>query len=262
MVLENPDDRRVIKFLVNLMIISMISFPFLFYPVVIMYPCNPPFLGSWLSECTQEIETRPPLIISLFLAFLDMLVYYLVDCDFNFNSTLVCLVIANICLAEYFVEKFLGKSDSTVTQKLKDYQSLQVLIKMQNFCCRQFLTPYTITWACWIHILMTFGANESGRNAPLPMLFNMGVGSTDAFLICLLITSKAAKVFGTSVSTLRILKYKCARDKLQRKQFASLVTARIYFHNNYVDQTTPIVIQDFCVNQIVSITLINAELRH
>jgi len=133
------------------MLFNMVPFPIFYYPVVLMYPFNPPFLGSWLKECSGEIESWPPFIVTSVVALFDMCMYFVVDADFNFNSTFV-LLIANICLANYFSHIFYSGKESKTSELLKEYQGLQILIKMQNYCCREVMTPLTIVWATWIHI--------------------------------------------------------------------------------------------------------------
>lgn len=86
-------------------------------------------------------------------------------------------------------------------------------------------------------------------------------GRYDSFYFCVAITtmlffSIGAQINGRSMSWL-IQQRRVCKKKESRRKLRAMASLRIEFGNNFVEPWTPLVVQEFCINETVSFQLLD-----
>jgi hypothetical protein len=102
-------------------------------------------------------------------------------------------------------------------------------------------------------------AGISGQGQDNPFLFLLIVVILIDMIIGTLIMSTTGRNVSQASEELLNNWMKSARptDKLRRKRLQAMRLICIRFAGKYIDRDTPIVIQDFCINQTVSLLLMS-----
>lgn len=98
------------------------------------------------------------------------------------------------------------------------------------------------------------------REIPMPVFLIFPVILVDASVNNILVFTLASWVFNSSVKYLKGVEKMTLQFRSQsliRKQLKSCGTLKIKFGSNFIDNGTPLVIQNFCLNQTMSIILIH-----
>ncbi len=151
--------------------------------------------------------------------------------------------------------KNLADSGAAIEDQILGYRKIQIYEKTLNSCIRYriFLTlalldPLFQVSVGYALILVT----DSGN---IFILALYGLIYCVMFSVSLLIFSVTGLVNQVSwywIATRRVI---CTR-KVVRKAMRCLVPVRIQFGNNFVEPVTPLVVQEFCVRQTVSLLLL------
>lgn len=94
---------------------------------------------------------------------------------------------------------------------------------------------------------------------PMPVFLIFPIILVDAMTTNILIFTLASWVFNSSTKSLKKLDLttlQYARRSVVRKQLKSCGTLKIKFGSNFIDKGTPLVIQNFCLDQTMSLILI------
>jgi len=137
------------------------------------------------------------------------------------------------------------------------YKSILILEKDMNTTFKFTAIPGMVYGLWAIEILAFYGTVKS-----VPQFFS-NVFLSSLFLIVFISTSFAAVIgntlgsmsFTESHKLLRQWK-RISRDKVRRREVKALYAARLRVGDNYFEQTTPLVAQDFIANQTASLILL------
>jgi len=144
-------------------------------------------------------------------------------------------------------------------RKLKLYRALTCLENIVNDV-NKYTTIPSIVCSPWIlQILCLYGTFKTGHmitHTPAMFLFfmtayiNMAVGS-------IVVDTVASRVFTDSKTLLGLWRKTVPSwSKYSMKQLTALVPARIRFGDNFINQSTAIVVQNFVISQTVSLIII------
>ncbi|XP_035711269.1 uncharacterized protein LOC118436774 [Folsomia candida] len=151
---------------------------------------------------------------------------------------------------------FIRKCEAGLTSQI-EYRKVQMFEKILNACTRNTIFLKTALLTPSLQIFVSF--------AVITMHLSNQVDSlvTAMFLLIYLfdlaftlqIFSSAAKVNTASRKWIKSCKGKNTK-KIERKIHKSLAPLRLMFGNNFVEVLTPLVVQEFCVTQMISFLLI------
>jgi hypothetical protein len=255
--------------------ISFSALPFVYFPALVMFPCHPPFSGSWLPACNDDMkmvsgQSKISLLIVIGLGTVDTLVFWNILQDVLFHA--VYMVVASMsCFLEYLHivrneihEISIRTSKGTRCKENNDnlciYNGIVLLNKLIISRCGKILFPATFCGPWVLQILYLFATIRSIEGLHKnPFLFPLFCsGSINVVIISFLLSSFGSKIYTTSVSMKDEWTQKARKrnDKLARRRAKSLLPVYIKLGGNFIDRTTPILIEDFCVNQTVSLLLL------
>lgn len=171
--------------------------------------------------------------------------------NFGFN-------VKNIVFSISYPAHFLKSRPINITQILKFYRELQLIGIQVNICFRTMLFPCLLA-GCSIEVILslyiTIRFHSQLGQSPLISVFPLIL--LNSFVATFLGTSIAANVNSKSsklVERLMIVS-KSRRNTLMRRKIDSLFPISVRFSSNFVDNTTPIIILHFCIEQAVSLLI-------
>jgi len=137
------------------------------------------------------------------------------------------------------------------------YRSILILEKNLNTTFKHTAIP-GIVYGLWtVEILVFYGAIKSVpqffSNPTLSSLFIMGL--FDITVACVWGNTMASKMYMESHKLLLLWK-RNARNKIRKREIKALYPARFRVGDCYIDQSTPLVAQNFIANQTISLILL------
>lgn len=142
------------------------------------------------------------------------------------------------------------------------YQNLQVAKKLTNSCLWSHMFPCIALISPCPEILGGFSVVKLHSFLEIEhlVLIIIIVFACASFNICMLIFSGAGSIYSQSKRWLIIAKKECCYQtalSIERREIKSMMALRIWFRNNYLDNLTSLVIQDFCMGQTISLLLLS-----
>lgn len=224
-------------------------FPILIAVQIFMIPCQLPFIGSiLLNSCSGW--TNDFVMIRLGLSVFEFVNTALVLVP-PIPYILFVLVSAIMLL---WNECAMAHGD----QSTMKYRNLQVLEKLVNSCVRYRILP-VLTGVCPIvqifagYIITKF--HSSMKISHLVFIMIMDYFCT---LYSVMVLTAAGSIYAKSSGWIEKAKNACSKDKekkIRRREIRSMMPIRIWFGSNFVDTLTALVIEDFCIGQIISLLL-------
>lgn len=142
-------------------------------------------------------------------------------------------------------------------QNILAYRELQVLNRVMNSILLTKVTPTMVSVAPAIQVFGQYVCIMLHKEIPYPQFILFPVTVWNSFACNMFFLSFASAMFGRSERVLKRMRGLSANKKIRRKVRASW-ELRLKFGSNYVDQGTPLVIQDFCILQTVNLILMSA----
>lgn len=141
---------------------------------------------------------------------------------------------------------------------ISDYRELQVLEKIVNAVIRDikfatfgYFFPGVQLFSCFVAITLSHDPDAN--------IFRIGL-FVAPYLAAVTLTLVTFSVAGNviPISGEWILRYKeRSKSALSKRICRSLAPLRIQFGNNFVEQLTPLVLQEFCIRQTASLLLLS-----
>lgn len=246
------------------------TFPILITVTGLIFPCKPPLLGS--------------------------IVYHFLDQDCRvWNYDIICFDVKKVAIAllEFLISKhgtvsglhyavyslvngiiyLILKFNQIVEIRasIMKFREVQVLENFLNGNIRSRLFPIAMGVIPVVQIFVGFvilklSNVEEGKSLDWLKLGMFGMVYLEVLSFNLIAVSAGAKLYdGTqkwlqgqrSARIVGIEEIDFRRAKVMRKGWKSCRPLRLQFGNNYVDRLTPLVIQEFCAVQTMSLILLN-----
>lgn len=223
-----------------------------------MFPCSPPFIGSFLESCCCRVHgdaSSLGTVKKLTLASVDFLLSLYLTIPGGFYISIV-LFSGTACLWSYI--KTVRRS-RVFALDLHTYKKLQMLETLYTSSNAKRNLPTFLTGVPGIQIFSAFVCIRLQREVDMPQFSLFPLLYLDGILLTIVYLSLASSVYVSSNGLIERWKKhrKCRRSKYIRKTLRSLRPLKIKFRNNFVDQCTPIVVQDFIITQTASLLLLS-----
>ncbi|XP_035700938.1 uncharacterized protein LOC118433405 [Folsomia candida] len=225
----------------------------------VFLPCQPGLFSSII--CTEgHVFAFPPLWktgILIFFAILEFVVYMQVGLGGMYYIVTVLLTGVTFLWIECVT--FIRKWEQGLAT-LIEYRKVQMFEKVLNACTRNRIFLKTALLTPSLQIFLSFAVITMYRSnqvdSPIMAMFLL------VYLLNLAFTlqtfSSAAKVNMASQKWVDSCKGRTT-SKFERKMHKSLAPLRLMFGNNFVEVLTPLVVQEFCVRQMMSFLVIMSK---
>ncbi|OXA48160.1 hypothetical protein Fcan01_16887 [Folsomia candida] len=265
-------DKLMVAFL-QLLETTAILIPTIVIAIQLHNPCALPFLGSLSHYCSKGIWTAPPDWVHVFMLTTDFWIWlhFIYDGSFYIIYAFMVGIVCMVDYLEYFEKMALeiqnsGSSRASLEEHLDKvlhtYKCLRLLEKTINHAMKGQLVPAMIGVCPQIQVFSMFVCIKLYSKIPMPGFLIFPLVMFDSSVNNLVIETLAAKVNTNSVKFLSDLNrgLKSFPNKSShRKEMRACTAAKIQFGQNFVDKGTPLVIENFCFNQTVSLLLLNSR---
>ncbi|OXA42525.1 hypothetical protein Fcan01_22913 [Folsomia candida] len=268
-------DKVMVAFL-RLLEMTAFLFPLLVVAIQLHNPCALPFLGSWSPYCVDGDWIPPPLLVHALMLLADFWVWlhFVYDGSFYFVYAYMTSMVAMLDYLEHF-EKLIrepriyprpkkvpsGPLECRVTRALRTYRCIRLIEKIMNYSMKGQLVPAMIGIVPLIQVFTQFVCIKLYSEIPLPGFLIFPMLLLDSAIVNLVIETMAANVHTNSVRLLAELNFELKslpRRSKFRKELEACTATRIQFGQNFVDKGTPLVIENYCISQTVSLLLLNS----
>ncbi|OXA42129.1 hypothetical protein Fcan01_23152 [Folsomia candida] len=237
---------NLMKLLIRIAETSAVVVPFLQLILLQFAPCTPPFIFSTIPNCSvtvSKINWIVRLAVHIFETWMSLQMVF--GCTVNIFYVLFSGV---ICILFYFriIEK-----------------SLQILEKSFNGYPMNRVVPVMVFGIPSIEIITLFVVINFYQDIALPGFLVFPLLWMNTTLCNIVAFTSASLVHTVSEKTLIALKNRMVTINLSRGRKGSIINRelkacsvlKVKFGSNYIDRGTPLVIQNFCINQTMSLTL-------
>lgn len=228
-------------------------FPLAMATLVFINPCQPPLLGYLINFAKSNNLCVPGSygITSRFLLAAWEALFILYTYINIFQYGVVNFMTGLLFLWEASRRVLLTRKFST------EYRMLQVFESLLNSTVRYRVWPALTAYLPALHVLGAVACIKFHKHLALPnFVFVISVSIIVAVTELIFYTG-CSKIYGNSLSWLSCVKSGGMKmNKVERKMVRSMQPLRIWFGSNFVDELTPLVIQNFCTDQTVSVLLL------
>ncbi|XP_035707910.1 uncharacterized protein LOC118435654 [Folsomia candida] len=219
---------------------------------VIVDHCAPPFLGAYFLKCPICSGPNPKVNYATWIPMLMMDFYFVFTIMHKGFFYPIHVVFPTTGRMVDYLEIIIRNSSS---ESLRLYRGVQILEAQLNDYARIRVMPAFMSGVPFVEVLSLFVIIKLHDQVPLPgfLLFPEGFITAGSALI---VYETVAAILNTkSVQTIDIWKQRFSRGKAKRREVKSLRPLMVKFGSNYIDKGTPLITQDFCINQTVSMLL-------
>ncbi|OXA48088.1 hypothetical protein Fcan01_17343 [Folsomia candida] len=174
-----------------------------------------------------------------------------------------------ICILFYFriIQRSVStmKNESDKEKCIHVYRSIQILEKSFNSYPMNKIVPVMVFGVPSVEIITLFVSINFYHEIALPGFLVFPLIGLNAFLNNICVFTLASMVHNALEKALLALRKKmtnlhrgCNRSVIHR-QLKACSVLKVKFGSNYIDRGTPLVIQNFCINQTMSLTLVKAN---
>lgn len=135
------------------------------------------------------------------------------------------------------------------------YRSVQILEAQLNDYSRIRVLPAFMSGGPFVEVLSLFVLIKLHDQIPLPGVVLFLEGFITAASALIVYETVAAIVNTKSVRIIGAWKGQFCRSKIKRREVTSLKPLMIKFGSSFIDKGTPLITQNFCITQTVSMLL-------
>jgi hypothetical protein len=241
--------------------IAMLFLGFSMTGIAFLYPCKLPLILGQLAlskeTCASKLSlttflARLPVVLVESLLYLDTFIagFYYSFCAVFSHLAVLWLKTKNVCP---MIENPRG-----VLGKILKYKKLQIWDKTRDTFMMGRLMAFLMATTPMIEINCISALIIFGREMSLVESGFMYTTGAEAFVFTFLIQVGVAKVYVRSRRWLNNLGNLENRDtpmKVWKRVVRPLQPIKVHFGTNFVDELTPLIVQDFCWSQTASLVL-------
>ncbi|OXA47609.1 hypothetical protein Fcan01_17605 [Folsomia candida] len=247
---------------------SVIGFPVGIFCLLVFDPCFPPFLLSMSTNCSAIKWTNfgPEILVLVFETWMAAQAIYS-GCIWAFYILFVGIT----CALNYLqvVRCKMARAKKLVQHKLciRTYRQVHIVEKMFNDYLMARITPAIVMAIPAIQIVTQFVSVTMHDQIAMPGFLVFPLFLVNGFINNVLVFTLASWINSTSKEMLEKFGRQVAHvggkgRAYLRKEVQSLNCMKIKFGTNFIDRGTPLVIQNFCLAQTMSLVLIRSSKAH
>ncbi|OXA43101.1 hypothetical protein Fcan01_22054 [Folsomia candida] len=261
----SPPTSLVTKFMrvvIPLAIISLSIVPVFQLLLLLFVPCTPPFLLSMRANCKEPGASG--YVVQFGIRLFESWMQWHMTLSGG-TWVIYVLFVGTVCFLTYF--RILYSEISRIQQSddvdacIRLYKCLQVLEKSFNDFLMYRMMPALLACAPGVQVIVQYVCINHHNDIQMPGFLVFPLIGWNAGINNFLVYTLASGINIASETALQGMKNKVVGlrgQKLIRRQLRACSLLKVKFGSNFIDRGTPLVIQDFCINQTVSLTLINA----
>ncbi|OXA54724.1 hypothetical protein Fcan01_11035 [Folsomia candida] len=273
------EDKILVVFL-KLLETSVVVVPLMVIAIQLHNPCAVPFFGSMSPFCQDGVWTAPPLHIWVSMLCVEYWLWLHIVYDGTF-FVFYTFFVAVVCMLDYLkhvgrliealrIQKnddhadFEDQDDRTtrIRHVFHTYRCVQLLDRILNSALKGELVPAIIGLVPQIQVFSLFVCIRLSSKIPFPGVLLFPLILTDASVVNFVVNTLAAAVNTNSSNLLVDLNQELRGFSVRssfRKELKASRPTKIQFGQNFVDKGTPLVIENFCFNQTVSLLLLHSR---
>ncbi|OXA61760.1 hypothetical protein Fcan01_00411 [Folsomia candida] len=240
---------------ISLPVIALLQFLLLRYA-----PCTPPFIMSMQPKCTERARfSVVQLGVHVFEGWMFLHMLLAGGC-----WVIYALFTGIVSILSYFsilnrkIEAI--ETEANLNTSIQFYQRIQILEKSYNSFLRDRILPSMILCVPGIQIITQYVTLNHHSDIAMPgflvfplIAVNTGMTNVLAFTLAAFVNSASEKVMETLGKKASLLP---GKKSLIKRRIRGCSVLKVKFGSNFIDRGTPLVMQTFCINQTVSLTLI------
>ncbi|OXA49512.1 hypothetical protein Fcan01_16030 [Folsomia candida] len=248
----------------KIMCITLFAAPFLNFGMVLVNPCQPPFLGSMTPFCTGEVWS-PSLIATIFRVIIPLIDLW---CCFlcSFGGGAFIIIFFGVCVTSFIeyldvIGRHLSQAPKLMSS-IKLYRKICIVERMLNNAFSAVVVPCLLLNAMGVQICSGFVTISRHSLIPMPQFLLYPLVWLNAIVFNFLVTTLSSYVYGNSgkiVGKLEKimchLRFRYGR-RIAQRELRSCSRLKIKLGNNFIDGMTPLVNQDLAWNQTMSLMLL------
>lgn len=235
----------------NGILVVSIVVPLLLAAVVAISPCLPPFLSSLFCR-PDNMEWIFDKKIKLGFAIIEFVLYSMGTIAGAYYG----VFFQPPAISRLWLDcKTLIESPDIVENQFSVYRKIQIYEKTLNSSIRDRIFLLMALLCPLFQVLAGFASIVAANSGNFSILVVCGMLYCVVLSVTLISFSAAAKVSQITQIWIMSTRAKC-KIKVDRKTLKSLVSLRIQFGMNFVEALTPLVVQEFCVQQTTSLLLL------
>ena len=215
------------------------------------FPCIPPLLGSMTPYCRNGMPLPPQIRVCILIWEFCIFLNSFVAAAFYMDLILFPGI---ACVWKYL--KVLTPQFSKETFKL--YRKLQIVEILHNVCSRRRILPTLLVVGPFLEVFCIYVCIKLHDDIDMPEFAMFPLLLLDIFIVLVLFPNLASKVWRDSKKFMMRWKWGY-KGKLMRRKMKTVKPLKIWCGNNFVDEGTPLVIQDFCLRTTVSLLLLSGN---
>lgn len=142
------------------------------------------------------------------------------------------------------------------------YKCIQVLEKSFNDFLMIRIVPALLIFSPGLQLIVQYVCINHHRDIPMPGFLVFPLIGGDAGINNILVFTLASGINIASERAIQGMRNKVIgleQGKLLRRRLRGCSVLKVKFGSNFIDRGTPLVIQNFCINQTVALTLIKSS---
>lgn len=255
----DPALRKGVKFFCQLSKLVTYAFPYFITCMALLFPCKPPLMGSMLHQNLEECGGSYNYIVCVNLQKLIVASFEFIVSKQGTISSLHYAIYSLLMGIIYLSIKC--ESLSRTKNPAMAFREVQVLERVVNANIRWRLFPVTMGFIPIVQIFAGFAIvklSSSGINWLKLAMF--GLVFLEVLVFNLITVSSAANICNKSMDWLKTQKLRESGEhgtKAMRKFWRSCPPLKLRMGNNFVDRLTPLIVQQFCSVQTMSLILLS-----
>lgn len=222
----------------------------------ILFPCKSPLLGSIFFSGTKYCDLHWYSFPDAFPLWTIGLITFIIVMQFYTGAVYYAVYVLLIGTTHLVIEcrglKRIGKNNILL------YRKIQIWEKVLNFCTSQRIFPTIVFSVSGLQIISAFALAILRNNSGVGNLAVFFLMYLNSFVFNMIMFSFAAKIYSVSKKWLKMGE-KNVKGGYMRRLHRSYRPLRMSFFNNFIDELTPLVMQDFSLTQTISLLLLSSE---
>ncbi|OXA61761.1 hypothetical protein Fcan01_00410 [Folsomia candida] len=239
----------------SILVIAVLQFLLLTY-----VPCTPPFILSMQPKCTKTMGFGAVhLGVRIFEGWMVRHMMLAGGCWIIYALfTGIVSILSYFSILNRKIEAI--KTEADLNMCIQFYQRIQILEKLYNSFLRDRILPSLMLCVPGLQVITQYVTINHYSDIAMPgflafpmIAVNCVVTNVLAFTLASFVNSASEEVMKSLGRKMRGFSGKKA---LIKRQIRGCAVLKVKFGSNFIDRGTPLVVQTFCINQTVSLTLI------